>query len=564
MTELQQAVEHRLVVAAVARRVMKAREDEGAFMSLVIRQEPEQTPIVMVAHHQLFLDFTDAHPRCVVRMPPGTGKTFLAAVKVMHRLGEDATARAAFISDSQGQAEKPFSMVRSYIEQPGAIHAVFPELAPSPRHGDHWTQTKLVVARPTGIRDPSLHALGIGGKLLGARLSDVVVDDILSYENTRTAEACLETRRWFSSTVLTRRDVRSARILVTNTPWSMHDLTYALEESGWPSLTMDIEGNVWIRNTDWDSDLIRPSTSQPLQYPTQPGATQKDIPVGPYRLTAHDAPRYLDQVYGDKPRPALELDAEDVVPLWPERFDRAWIEAQKNDPEVALTWGPNYMCTCRDDASARCKVEWIEKCKSAARDAGLYRMPRKLDGLTLIGAYTGVDLAFSKRKTSDQVAIVTIGVLPNYKRLVLDVEVGRFVGSLVIDKVFQKHTTYQSIVMVETNSAQVYLKQWANERNIGVPIRSHQTTAKNKWDPRHGVETIFVEIEQGAWLFPNAAQTHRCELPLQALLDDCTSYDPKEHTGDCLMALWLAREQARASGALLRPSQEQGPGLQLR
>ena len=89
MTELQQAVEHRLVVAAVARRVMKAREDEGAFMSLVIRQEPEQTPIVMVAHHQLFLDFTDAHPRCVVRMPPGTGKTILAkAVAYQHSGGQ--------------------------------------------------------------------------------------------------------------------------------------------------------------------------------------------------------------------------------------------------------------------------------------------------------------------------------------------------------------------------------------------------------------------------------------------------------------------------------------------
>ena len=60
MTELQQAVEHRLVVAAVARRVMKAREDEGAFMSLVIRQEPEQTPIVMVPLSLIFFSVSSA------------------------------------------------------------------------------------------------------------------------------------------------------------------------------------------------------------------------------------------------------------------------------------------------------------------------------------------------------------------------------------------------------------------------------------------------------------------------------------------------------------------------
>jgi hypothetical protein len=556
-----------LMVDELGELVHGARASKAAFFELVIRQEPEQTPIRIAPHQQLFLDFVAYHPRCVVRMPRGFSKTFLTAGVILTDLGEDAALRTAVISDSEGQAAKPVGMVRDYIELPGPIRAVYPELAPSVRRGDHWTQTKLVVDRPAGIRDPSVYALGYQGKVLGSRLDAIYVDDILSHENTRTKEACLAVRKWFSNLLPTLdvRPGRVSRVLVTNTPWDQDDLTYALEKAGWPSLTMDVEGNIWICNTDWDTDLVRPGRDCPEPAP---GPGGKLVAAdGPYRLVAHDSPRYLEPVYVRRVPLNPNVDEEEVVPLWPEKFNRAWIERTKNDPEQALTWGPNYMMTCRDEATARCKTEWISACKKNARDAGHYRMLANLggSGLALIGTYTGVDPAFGMNaKKHDLSAIVTIGVLPNMKRLILAVDGGHYAGSLLIDKIFQHHAVYQSIIRVETNAAQTYLKQWANERNIGVPIRAHNTGGKNKWDPRHGVETIFVEIEQGAWLFPNDQRTQRCELQLEALLRDCMEYDPKGHTGDYLMALWLAREQARASGALLKASRDEGPSITLR
>jgi len=241
---------YELVLAALSEQADAARQDIKAFFDCVMRQEHSLTEVRCAPHQRVLFDFVEAHPMCVIRLPVGTAKTTSMAALTLHLLGRDLTGRGAIVSATQAQAMKPLGMVRDYIETSPHLRMVFPKLRRSRRKTDSWTIGEITIERPPGIRDPSLVAVGIDGAIQGARLSWVVVDDILTRENTATEDGLNKVHEWFGSTVLSRVDPDGGRIVITNTPWSPHDLTYRMEEAGWPTLTMDVLGNVTVSNAD--------------------------------------------------------------------------------------------------------------------------------------------------------------------------------------------------------------------------------------------------------------------------------------------------------------------------
>lgn len=498
----KQAAEKILLLGA------RARADLPTFFSLVFREERTQRALSCAPHQRVIFSFVLAHPRCVLRLPAGASKTFSMAALTTWLLGQDVTVRGAVVSATQGQASKPLRMVADYIETSASLKLAFPGLMRSARVQDPWTQTALTVARPPGIRDASLVAVGLDGALPGARLSWVIVDDVLSLENTSTPAGREKVAEFFDSTVLSRLDSDDhARIVVCNTPWHPDDLTFRLEGAGWPTLTMDVAGGIQLSNCpDFDVPDIRPSK--------RPGEW--------YRLAAHDP------------------DVVEVVPLWPAKWDVAGIEDLKAKYAAAPhRFNQLFMCQCRDDETARCKVDWIDKCK--------------VPGLTTVAKYdgpnatvTGIDLAVGQTNRHDATAFFTFECLPSGKRRILDVEVGHFDGPSIVKKIIDKAKRYNSIVRVENNAAQDYIRQFALQQNASIPIKAH-TTGRNKAHPEFGVESLFVELQNGAWEIP-CDKFKRCPPGVEAWAQQCLYYEPSKHTGDALMACWFAREQARDLG----------------
>lgn len=496
-----------------------AREDPKAFFSFVMREETTHQPIVAQPHQRVLFDFVMAFARCVIRMPTGASKTFCMSALTMWLLGQDPTVRGALISSTQGQAAKPLKMVADYLTQPqlsAFVRLAFPALQRSQRKADPWSQSAITVDRLAGIRDPSLVAIGVDGALPGARLAWAVVDDILDRENTSTPAGRDKVHEFVDSTVLPRMDPHESRIVVCNTPWHPDDVTYRLERAGWPTLTMDVEGGITLSNVpdSWDTPDLRPSKS--------PGEV--------YRLAEHDP------------------DDEETKPLWPLRFDRERIEELRRT-HLPHRFNQLYLCKCRDNEQARCKLEWLDKCKLLGR------------GMSLVGEYrgphatvTGVDLGVGQDADKhDRSAFVTVELLPSGKRRLLDVEAGRWDGPTIVAKIIRKHRQYNSIVRVENNSAQDYILQFVRASNASVPVKAH-TTGRQKANPEFGIESIFVELANGGWIIPCDVRGH-CHPSVQQLLDGWLYYDPGpgKHTPDLVMAAWFAREQARdmADGRLI-------------
>lgn len=505
-----------LAIQYMMREHEEARGSIEDFYRLVIKHEITKERLEPAAHQKLMFSFIEHHPLALFRQPIGTGKTFGMAAVTLWLMGNDVTVRGAVLSKTQGQAAKVLAMVGDYITEPALnrpLILVFPWLRKSPRAADPWTATKLTVERPPGIRDASMLAAGLETAIGGARLSWLVADDTIDIDNSSTPDAREKARINFEGRILSRLDPKGARAVFTNTPWDREDLTYHLQEHAeWPTIQMDIYGNIQIWNADasWlhraEQEYIRPSTRDPSVY----------------RLRAHDP------------------DPDEETPLWPDRMTLAEIEAVRKRT-VPHEFARLYLCEPFDAEAARCQRDWIERCKKRGIGTSLVH---SYEGE--LPVYTGLDLAIGTGGKHDLSVFFTFALEKDFSRRILNVESGRWTGPKIVDKCGEMHRRYGAVITVETNAAQDYIRQFAKERFGDLIIKSHTTTRQNKHNEDFGVESIFTELHDGKWIIP-------CNLDgvvdpeVQKWIDNMLLYMPHKHTGDHLMASWIARERARRS-----------------
>jgi len=266
--------------------------------------------------------------------------------------------------------------------------------------------------------------------------------------------------------------------------------------------------------------MVRDYIEQAAEFPALRGEV--------YRLTCHGP------------------DPTEAVPLWPAQFGQERLESIRtgfqHQPHV---YAQLYRMRSFAAEGSRCKVEWIEAAKRAAMDAGVFGPVPVYRGPWV--TFTGIDLGVGKTEQHDQTALLTFAVRDDGRRVILDADIGRFSAPDIVRKIQDKHERYGSFLRVETNAAQDYIRQFALNANIALPIRAH-TTGSNKVDIRFGVESLFLELANGAWLIP-CGSCGGMDPGIAKWVEECLSYrPPPAHTGDLLMASWLAREEARACG----------------
>lgn len=495
----------------------RARQSLPDFFEFVMVEETKRTPLKLAPHQKVGMDFIMSHDRSVNIWPVGHSKTFVMAALSLFLLGQDPTTRGAVVSATQGQASKVVSMVQGYLESSAKLRLVFPNLRPSKRRGDPWTTGALTVDRPPAIRDASMIAVGVDGNIAGSRLNWIVIDDILSRQNTSTKDQRDKVYEWFDSSVLSRLDPRDARVAVTNTAWHPDDLCHRLKgnPTNWPTMRMDMLGEIEVLNTEWDSPFIRPANeNDPL-----------------CRLIAHDP------------------DPRNETLLWPEVRGPEFLQWAR-DNHLPYRFNQLFRGLCRDDGSAKCKIEWIDQCKKLAQEMGFFSMVSSYDGPN--PTFTGVDLAVKPGEEHDDCALFTFEVLPSGHRRILDIEVGQYDGPTIVQLIIQKAQRYNSVVLVEDNGAQAFIRQFALDIDASLSIQAHYTGG-NKSDPYIGVETLFIELANKAWIIPTDARG-QVHPHVQRFIDACLYYQPSRHTDDVLMACWFAKEKARQWGLTIKGS----------
>lgn len=222
---------------------------------------------------------------------------------------------------------------------------------------------------------------------------------------------------------------------------------------------------------------------------------------------------------------------ENNEPLWPEVWPMQRLEQRRREVGE-IEFSRTMMLRVISDATSRFRADWFEHAFRTAADLGI----------TLVGEYdgpwqtfTGVDLGVGQTQQHDESALVTIAVIPSDKRRVLlNVEAGRWQAPELVARIKSTQQRYRSKVRVESNAAQAYIAQFLAAE--GVRVEAHATTKAKHL----GIEALAVEVERGSWLIPDAPAS-------RVLVREMITYSPVGHSGDRLMALWLAREAAEAS-----------------
>ncbi len=372
----------------------------------------------------------------------------------------------------------------TYIAESPELHDVFPDLKP----GERWAANSFTVERSTIRRDPSVTAIGLNGKFLGARFDGLVLDDVDSVDTVLTPEARDLTERVVRTKALSRLSEDGWAVAIGNV-WHEKDLMHRLAATNWKELklpVMDAQGN----------------SNDPENFP-------------------------LERIYA--------IRDEDQGPL---EFARL------------------YMLQSRADGEERFKMEWIEE--ALAKGKGRFLLG---EGLPKIPAgcrtITGVDLGVKKKSNADPTAIVTILEMPcGPKRVeyeLLNIITGRWNAQEIMNRVQEQQRLFASDVWVESNGAQDFLIQLMNMSGRSYRVNAFYT-GRNKYDPMFGVESIAAELATGCWYLPSWEGTlDGAEPEVQRLCEEMHAYMPNQHSGDALMALWIAREGARTS----RPKQSQ-------
>lgn len=474
--------------------IRDARLDSGKFVEYALRNEADGSRLCNAYFHNEWHALMREHRQVVLVAPVEHAKSQSISVgKVLHLLGENSNRRIALISSSAALAKKPLKQIRSEIERNERVQEVFPGLRRSSRLEDPWTSEQLTVERTVIAKDPSLQAVGAFGAIVGSRLDVIILDDVLSFENTRTEEQRKKLIEWFD-TIVFQRATDGALIFIIGTPWHPEDLLHVLaSRPGFHSAVYSA-----VENPDDPPKRWRPMWG--AQWPLR-------------RL----------------------LDRYNNMPL--EHFMR------------------KFLCRVRLDALSRFQKSWLDRMCQLGRGKTfeLARPPRMRRGGPPLPCFVGVDLAVGK-KTSHQAknaktVIATIAIMPNTRRLFANISSGMWQAPEILSRLKETSITYnEPEILVESNAAQEYLIQ-IGEGSIP-NLHGRDTQAQNKYNEQWGVEALAVELKRQMWVMPSGISGKDVPEDGQILISQMLNYDPKMHTGDHLMAMWLARECARLWGAV--------------
>ena len=156
----------------------------------------------------------------MILSPPRHGKTDLLTHFAVWQICKNPNVRIMWVGGNEEIAKNAVGSVLDHLEHnqkliediciPGQT------FKPKNRSGKSWTAGQFTVATRTvtGIKSPTMVAVGKGGKILSRDSDLIIADDIEDHGTTIQPSAREQTRQWWTTTLSSRKEEHTAIVII--------------------------------------------------------------------------------------------------------------------------------------------------------------------------------------------------------------------------------------------------------------------------------------------------------------------------------------------------------------
>lgn len=404
-----------------------------------------------------------------------------------------------------------------------------------PKFPQKWGEKTIIVKRDTKEKDPTIAAIGAGGKLISRRADIIIVDDLLDIENARTKTARNKTLEWFENVLLPILE-DNGRLILVGTAWYRDDLYDTL----WKDSKFDIKLKL---------KALMYMGSYFEEKRNDQNTSESEVRHIPYDL--HEFPLALDaqKLFAEPVQRRYQLykNLKGGV-LWEEKWSFEKLMKKKENMNNS-SFMRQYLNEPVIEEEKVFKEIYIKKAldlgssKSLVPEWDNFDTPPGFSSYGTLITAVGIDLAISKKDTAANSAIAVWGLGKGRVRHPLWLDYGRWSTDETKQRIIEVYHNFHPVKVRVENIA--YQEMFRQELAEEIPVEGFQTSAGKKFNPETGLAHISGLMEQGKLSMPADKTNKDYYMKIKQLLFEMQVYTYDTHAGDLLMASWFAIDALR-------------------
>ena len=451
----------------------------------------------------------------MILSPPRHGKTDLLTHFAVWQICKNPNIRIMWVGGNEDIAKNAVGSVLDHLENNELLNEEINgpgvKFQPKVRSGKSWSSGQFTVSTRTvtGIKSPTMVAVGKGGKILSRDCDLIIADDIEDHGTTIQPSAREQTRQWWTTTLSSRKEEHTAVVVIGSRQHPEDLYNFLLENPEFETIVEEAHS----------SECILPET---------------------------------------------DFEEHTECMLWPGKRTFKWLMSQKNNADTTggrAIFEMVYLNKAFVEGITMFNSEDIDQCRDVNRSVG--HIPA---GTHLIA---GLDPA----STGFQACVLWAANPETGQLYLVDIENEEGGGVIQAKKSIQKWYEKYGLAhwVIEENGFQKAIRQDATIKDycsrFGIYLEGHQTQ-KNKYDPIYGVGSMQQMFEQKLINLPygdteseTKSNIYRRQLIYFSSAASKAS-KAKNYKSDVVMASWfplkvirrLGKERLAEVGLDYRPS----------
>ena len=379
----------------------------------------------------------------MILSPPRHGKTDLLTHFAVWQICKNPNIRIMWVGGNEDIAKNALGAVLDHLENNELLNEEIngpgQKFQPKIRSGKSWSSGQFTIGTRTitGIKSPTMVAVGKGGKILSRDCDLIIADDIEDHGTTIQPSAREQTRQWWTTTLSSRKEEHTA-VVVIGSRQHPEDLY-----------------NFLLENPEFETIVEE----------------------------AHSTECVL---------PETEIEHHKDCMLWPSKRTYKWLVSQKNNADTTggrAIFEMVYLNKAFVEGITMFNTEDIDQCRDVNRRIGHIPSSTHL--------IAGLDPA----ATGFQACVLWAANSETGKLYLVDIENEQGGGVIQAKKSIQKWYEKYGLAhwVIEENGFQKAIRQDRDIKDycsrFGIYLEGHQTQ-KNKYDPIYGVGSMQQMFEQ--------------------------------------------------------------------